>query len=133
MITTAASYLRGRISDIFARVLRAAPGQMNEPLYDYEKARIGDFMNDVNAGRITFEEAQQAIEAAWIASYRPSSLFQIWRSFSWSQPGSSRTGQRHRAVADLLREVWQRFLDLGPLGEVSTRTCRTRAPASGGR
>ena len=75
MITTAASYLRGRISDILDSVLRVAPRQMNEPLGDYEKARIGDFMNDVNAGRITFEEAQQAIRAAWIASYRPSSRF----------------------------------------------------------
>jgi hypothetical protein len=37
----------------------------------YEKARIDRFLNEVNTGRITFEQAQHAIGSEWIAAYGP--------------------------------------------------------------
>ena len=46
--------------------------QLREPqLGAYEKARIGRFLNEVNTGRMTFEQAQHAIGSEWIAAYRP--------------------------------------------------------------
>jgi hypothetical protein len=36
-----------------------------------EKARVNRYLNDLNAGRLTPEEAQRGIAAEWIAAYRP--------------------------------------------------------------
>jgi hypothetical protein len=62
------SRLRARLADL----LEVRPGRrLCEPLA-YEKARINRFLNEVNAGRMTPDDAQQAIAAAWIAEYGPS-------------------------------------------------------------
>jgi hypothetical protein len=45
--------------------------QLRKPLGAYEKARINRFLNEVNAGRMTPGDAQQAIAAAWITEYGP--------------------------------------------------------------
>ena len=60
--------LRARLADL----LEVRPGgRLREPLGAYEKARINRFRNEVNAGRMTPDDAQQAIAAAWIAEYAP--------------------------------------------------------------
>ena len=60
---------QGRITGILAGLVKTLPGQPREPLGAYEKARIDRFLNEVNAGRMTSDEAQQAIGAEWIAAY----------------------------------------------------------------
>jgi hypothetical protein len=85
-MSTTASYvsaLRGRISIILTSVLKTAPHQTCVPLGDYEKTRIADFMIDINEGRMTFDEARQAIRAGWKASFGPSSRFRNWRQFTF--------------------------------------------------
>jgi len=37
----------------------------------YEKARVERYLNEVDAGRMTFGQAQHAIAIAWIATYHP--------------------------------------------------------------
>jgi hypothetical protein len=55
-----------------AGLVKTRLAQLHEPrLGAYEKARIDRFRNEVNAGRITLEEAQHAIGAEWIAAYGP--------------------------------------------------------------
>jgi hypothetical protein len=55
-----------------ARLAKARLAHMHEPqLGAYEKARIERYLNEVNAGRMTFEQAQQAIATEWIAAYWP--------------------------------------------------------------
>jgi hypothetical protein len=62
------SRLRTRLADL----LEVRPGgRSREPLEAYEKARINRFLNEVHAGRMTPDDAQQAIAAAWITEYRP--------------------------------------------------------------
>jgi len=53
-------------------------GRPRESLGAYEKARINRFLNEINAGRMTPNDAQQAIAAAWIAEYGPR-RFPLWR------------------------------------------------------
>jgi hypothetical protein len=63
------SRLRARLVDL----LNVRPGGRSRKRFgDYEKARINRFLNEVNAGRMTPDDAQQAIAAAWIAEYGPS-------------------------------------------------------------
>ena len=55
-----------------AGLVKARLAQLREPqLGAYEKARIARFLNEVNTGRMTFEQAQHAIGAEWIAAYGP--------------------------------------------------------------
>jgi len=55
-----------------ANLSKARLAQLHRPqLGAYEKARIDRYLNEVNAGRMTFEEAQHAIANEWIAAYRP--------------------------------------------------------------
>jgi hypothetical protein len=55
-----------------AALVKARLAQLREPqLGAYEKARIARFLNEVNTGRMTFEQAQHAIGAEWIAAYGP--------------------------------------------------------------
>ena len=61
------SKLRARLADV---VEVRAGRRLCGPLA-YEKARINRFLNEVNAGRMTPDDAQQAIAAAWIADYGP--------------------------------------------------------------
>jgi hypothetical protein len=61
------SGLRARLADL----LEVRPGRMREPLGAYEKARVNRLVNKVKAGRMTPDDAQQAIAAAWIADYGP--------------------------------------------------------------
>jgi len=69
------SRLGARLADL----LEDRPGRrLPEPLGAYEKARINRFLNEVNAGRMTPGDAQQAIAAAWIAKYGPR-RFPLWR------------------------------------------------------
>jgi hypothetical protein len=62
------STLRARLADL---VEVRAGCRLREPLGAYEKARINRFVNEVNAGRMTPDDAQQAIAAAWIAEHGP--------------------------------------------------------------
>jgi len=69
------SRLGARLADL----LQDGPGRrLPEPLGAYEKARINRFLNEVNAGRMTPDDAQQAIAVAWIAEYGPR-RFPLWR------------------------------------------------------
>jgi hypothetical protein len=55
-----------------ARLAKARLAQLHEPqLGAYEKARVGRYLNEVCAGRMTFEQAQRAIATEWIAVYQP--------------------------------------------------------------
>jgi hypothetical protein len=55
-----------------AALVKARLAQLREPqLGAYEKARIDRYLNEVNAGRMTFEQAQHAIGSEWIAAYGP--------------------------------------------------------------
>jgi hypothetical protein len=63
-----ASALRAHITDL----LKARHGRLPEPLGAYEKARIDRILSAVNSGRISFDDAQQEIGAAWLAAYGPS-------------------------------------------------------------
>jgi len=55
-----------------AGLVKARLAQLREPqLGAYEKARIDRFLNEVNTGRMTFEQAQHAIGSEWIAAYGP--------------------------------------------------------------
>ena len=59
-----------RIRARLAGLLEIRPNcRLRRPLGAYEKARINRFLNEVNAGRMTPDDAQQAIAAAWIAEY----------------------------------------------------------------
>jgi len=69
------SRLRARLADL----LEVRPSRRSrEPLGANEKARINRFLNEVHAGRMTPDDAQQAIAAAWIAEYGPR-RFPLWR------------------------------------------------------
>lgn len=62
------STFRARLADL----LKVRPDRrFREPLGAYENARISRFLNEVHAGRMTPDDAQQAIAAAWIAEYGP--------------------------------------------------------------
>lgn len=55
-----------------ARLIKARFADLHKPqLGAYEKARIERYLNEVNAGRMTCEEAQHAIATEWIAAYQP--------------------------------------------------------------
>ena len=55
-----------------AVLVKARLAQLRESqLGAYEKARVNRYLNDLNAGRLTPEEAQRGIAAEWIATYRP--------------------------------------------------------------
>jgi hypothetical protein len=61
-----------RARDEKAALVKARLAQLRETqLGAYEKTRIDRFLNEVNAGRMTFEEAQQGIAREWIAAYEP--------------------------------------------------------------
>jgi hypothetical protein len=61
-----------RARDEKASLVKARLAQLRETqLGAYEKARIDRFLNEVNAGRMTFEQAQQGIAREWIAAYEP--------------------------------------------------------------
>jgi hypothetical protein len=61
-----------RARDEKAALVKARLAQLRETqLGAYEKARIDRFLNEVNAGRMTFEQAQHAIATEWIAVYQP--------------------------------------------------------------
>ena len=60
--------LTARVTNLFKAV---TDGRLREPLGAYEKARINRFQNEIHAGRMTSDDAQQAIAAAWIAEYGP--------------------------------------------------------------
>lgn len=83
------SKLRTRLADL----LEVRPGgRLCEPLGAYEKARITRFLNEVHAGRMTLDDAQQAIAAAWIREYGPNRQLP-WRrllfSAKYRHPGAS--------------------------------------------
>lgn len=66
------SYVSDKTRDRKASLAKARLAQIGEPqLGAYEKARIDRFLNELNAGRMTFEQAQQAIGSEWIAAYGP--------------------------------------------------------------
>jgi hypothetical protein len=55
------SYVSDKARHRKADLVKARLAQLREPqLGAYEKARIDRFLNEVNTGRMTFEEAQQA-------------------------------------------------------------------------
>ncbi len=55
-----------------ARLAKARLAHLHEPqLGAYEKARIERYLDEVHAGRMTFEQAQRAIATEWIAAYQP--------------------------------------------------------------
>jgi hypothetical protein len=62
-----ASRLKARVADL-PEVL---PSRLCKSLAAYEKGRINRFLHEVHAGRITPDDAQQAISAAWIREYGP--------------------------------------------------------------
>jgi len=61
------SPLRVRLTDL----LKTRYGRAPESLGAYEKVRIERILNEVNAGRMTLDDAQQAIGTAWKAAYGP--------------------------------------------------------------
>jgi hypothetical protein len=66
------SYVSDKARDKKADLVKARLAQLREPqLGAYEKARVDRFLNEVNTGRMTFEQAQHAIGSEWIAAYRP--------------------------------------------------------------
>ena len=69
----------GRVTAILAGLVKTLPGQLREPLGAYEKARIDRFLNEVNAGQVTFDKAQHAIGAEWITAYVPTGRLAAWR------------------------------------------------------
>ena len=65
-------YVSRKARDEKASLIKTRLAQLHEPrLGAYEKARIDRFRNEVDAGRMTLEEAQHAIGAEWIAAYGP--------------------------------------------------------------
>jgi hypothetical protein len=62
---------QGRIRAILAGLVKTLLGQLFDPLGAYEKAWIDRLLNEVNAGRMTSDEAQQVMSAEWIAAHRP--------------------------------------------------------------
>ena len=61
-----------RLSARLAHLLEIQPvDRLREPLGRCEKGRINWLRNEVNIGRMTPDDAQQAIAAAWIAQYAP--------------------------------------------------------------
>jgi hypothetical protein len=44
----------------------------------YEKTRIGRILGEINSGRMSLDDAQQAIGVAWMKAYGP--VRQPWRS-----------------------------------------------------
>jgi hypothetical protein len=55
-----------------ARLAKARLARLHEPQPGaYEKARVDRYLNEVRAGRMTFEQAQHAIATEWIAAYQP--------------------------------------------------------------
>ena len=58
---------------------RPALANCASPLGAYEKARIYRFLNEVNPGRMTFDEAQHAIGGECIAAYGPTRRLAAWR------------------------------------------------------
>ena len=66
------SYVSDKARDKKAGLAEARLAQLREPqLGAYEKARIDRFLNEVNTGRMTLEQAQQGIGSEWIAAYGP--------------------------------------------------------------
>jgi hypothetical protein len=66
------SYVSDKAREKKARLAKARLAQLREPqLGAYEKARIDRFLNEVNTGRMTLEQAQQGIGSEWIAAYGP--------------------------------------------------------------
>ena len=61
------SPLRVRLTDL----LKNRSGRIPESLGAYEKVRIERILNEVNTGRMTLDDAQQAIGTAWKAAYGP--------------------------------------------------------------
>jgi hypothetical protein len=65
-------YVPGQARLELARLAKARLAHLHEPqLGAYEKARIERYLNEVHAGRMTFEQAQHAIATEWIAAYQP--------------------------------------------------------------
>src|SRR5260370_26556619 len=61
-----------RARDEKAGLVKARLAQLRETqLGAYEKARIDRFLNEVNADRMTFEQAKNAIRPECIAAYGP--------------------------------------------------------------
>jgi hypothetical protein len=67
-------------------------GRLRKPLGAYEKARINRFLNEVRAGRMTPDDAQQAIAAAWIREYGPHQQL-AWRRLLFSPKYEDSRGQ----------------------------------------
>jgi uncharacterized protein with PIN domain len=66
------SYVSDRARSRKAKLVEARLAQQREPqIGAYEKARIERFLNEINTGRMTFEQAQHAIAREWIAAYEP--------------------------------------------------------------
>ena len=63
MSTVLSGLLRAQITDS----LKIRPGGLGA----FEKARIERILNEVNSGRMTLDDAQQAIGTAWKAAYGP--------------------------------------------------------------
>ena len=65
-------YVSGQARLDHARLLKVRLAHPHEPqLGAYEKARIERYLNEIHAGRMTFEQAQHAIATEWIAAYQP--------------------------------------------------------------
>jgi hypothetical protein len=86
-------YVSCKARDEKADLAKTRLASLREPrLGAYEKARIERFLDEVNSGRMTFEEAQYAIGAEWIATYGPTPRPEVWRESmrgakysSWAQ------------------------------------------------
>jgi hypothetical protein len=75
-----ASRFKARAADLL-EVLSG--GRLRKPLGAYEKARINRFLSEVRAGRMTPDDAQQSIAAAWIREYGPDQQ-PVWRRLLFS-------------------------------------------------
>lgn len=69
-----ATVLRAHITDL----LKTRPDRPPVPLGVYEKTRIGRILGEINSGRMSLDDAQQAIGVAWMKAYGP--VRQPWRS-----------------------------------------------------
>jgi hypothetical protein len=90
-------YVSGKARDEKADLAKTRLASLRElRLGACEKARIERFLDEVNSGRMTFEEAQYAIGAEWIATYGPTRRPEAWRE---SMRGAKYSSSAQRQIS----------------------------------
>jgi hypothetical protein len=103
---------QGRIRAILAGLVKTLLGQLFDPLGAYEKAWIDRLLNEVNAGRMTSDEAQQVMSAEWIAAHGPTRRLAAWRGGGRNESHAAATltaAKRRRRMPAEIRGWFTRF------------------------